>query len=166
MGDTTRVETVTSGALPPTPAGEAVRTRITVTGVVQGVGFRPFVHRLATELGVTGFVGNDAAAVFIEAQGSPRTVSEFTLRLSADPPPLALITAVNAEPVAPRVEDGFLIVASTNAGDQRTLVPPDVATCNACLREQIDSSCTVPHLPPEGRLCKWRAAVVAGWSWR
>ena len=74
-------------------AAEAVRTRITVTGVVQGVGFRPFVHRLATELGVTGFVGNDAAAVFIEAQGPPRTVSEFTLRLSAAPPPLALITA-------------------------------------------------------------------------
>jgi hydrogenase maturation protein HypF len=120
------------------PAGEAVRTRITVTGVVQGVGFRPFVHRLATELGMTGFVGNDAAAVFIEAQGSPRTVSEFTLRLSAEPPPLALITAVNAEPVAPRVEDGFLIVASTNAGGQRTLVPPDVATCDACLRELFD----------------------------
>src|SRR3984885_3138858 len=138
MGDTTRVETVTSGALPPTPAGEAVRTRITVTGVVQGVGFRPLVHRLATELGVTGFVGNDAAAVFIEAQGAPRSVSEFTLRLSAEPPPLALITAVNAEPVAPRVEDGFLIVASTNAGSQRTLVPPDVATCNACLRELFD----------------------------
>ena len=146
MGDTTRGETVTSGALllpfgfplPPTPVGETVRTRITVTGVVQGVGFRPFVHRLATELGVTGFVGNDAAAVFIEAQGSPRTVSEFTLRLSAEPPPLALITAVNAEPVAPRVEDGFLIVASTNAGGQRTLVPPDVATCNACLRELFD----------------------------
>ena len=72
----------------PTPAGEAVRTRITVTGVVQGVGFRPFVHRLATELGVTGFVGNDAAAVFIEAQGPPRTVSEFTMpRSSLGPRP-------------------------------------------------------------------------------
>jgi hydrogenase maturation protein HypF len=120
------------------PAVEAVRTRITVTGVVQGVGFRPFVHRLATELGVTGFVGNDAAAVFIEAQGSPRTVSEFTLRLSAEPPPLAQITAVNAEPVAARAEDGFLIVASTNAGGRRTLVPPDVATCDACQRELFD----------------------------
>jgi hydrogenase maturation protein HypF len=66
--------------LTPSPAGPAVRARITVTGVVQGVGFRPFVHRLATELGVTGFVGNDAAAVFIEAQGLPLTVSEFTRR--------------------------------------------------------------------------------------
>jgi hydrogenase maturation protein HypF len=119
-------------------AAEAVRTRITVTGVVQGVGFRPYVHRIATELGVTGFVGNDAAAVFIEAQGSPSAISEFTLRLSAEPPPLALITAICAEPAAPRAENGFLIVASTDAGSQRTLVPPDVATCDACLRELFD----------------------------
>ena len=119
-------------------AGQAVRTRITVTGVVQGVGFRPFVHRLANELGVTGFVGNDAAAVFIEAQGSHRAVSEFTRRLSAEPPPLALINAISAKPVAPKAEDGFAIVASTNAGGQRTLVPPDVATCDACLRELFD----------------------------
>jgi hydrogenase maturation protein HypF len=124
--------------LTPPPAGRAVRTRITITGVVQGVGFRPFVHRLATELGVTGFVGNDAAAVFIEAQGPPLTVSEFTRRLSAEPPPLALISAISAKRLAPRVEDEFLIVASTSAGGQRTLVPPDVATCDACLRELFD----------------------------
>ena len=122
----------------PPLAGRPVRTRITVTGVVQGVGFRPFVHRLATELGVTGFVGNDAAAVFIEAQGSPRAVSEFTRRLSAEPPPLALINAINAQPVTPQTEDAFLIVASTTAGGQRTLVPPDVATCDACVRELFD----------------------------
>ena len=115
-----------------------VRTRITVTGVVQGVGFRPFAHRLATELGVTGFVGNDASAVFIEAQGTPRAVSEFTRRLSAEPPPLALINAISAKPVAPQDEDGFLIVASTNAGGQRTFIPPDVATCDACLRELFE----------------------------
>src|SRR3984957_14415478 len=124
-------------AKPPLP-GRAVRTRITVTGVVQGVGVLPFVHRLATELGVSGFVGNDAAAVFIEAQGPPPAVTEFTQRLSAKPPPLAVITAISAEPVAPRVESGFLIVASTNADGQRTLVPPDVATCDACLRELFD----------------------------
>ena len=105
-----------------------VRTRVTVTGVVQGVGFRPFAHRLATELGVTGFVGNDASAVFIEAQGTPRAVSEFTRRLSAEPPPLALINAISAKPVAPQDEDGFLIVASTKADGQRTFIPPDVAT--------------------------------------
>jgi hydrogenase maturation protein HypF len=115
-----------------------VRTRITVTGVVQGVGFRPFAHRLATELGVTGFVGNDASAVFIEAQGAPRAVAEFTRRLSAEPPPLALISAISAEPVASRDEDGFAIVASSSAGGQRAFIPPDVATCDACLRELFD----------------------------
>ena len=120
------------------PTLEAMRTKITVTGVVQGVGFRPFVHRLATELGLTGFVGNDAAAVFIEAQGPGQAIAELTRRLSAEAPPLALITGIRAAPAEPRAEDGFVIVASTNAGGARTLVPPDVATCDACLRELLD----------------------------
>jgi hydrogenase maturation protein HypF len=109
-----------------------------VTGVVQGVGFRPFVHRLATELALTGFVGNDAAAVFIEAQGPAQVIMEFTRRLSAEAPPLAQVTGIHEEPTVPQAEDGFLIVASTNAGGGRTLVPPDVATCDACLRELFD----------------------------
>jgi hydrogenase maturation protein HypF len=121
-----------------TTATTAIRTRITVTGVVQGVGFRPFVHRLATELGLTGFVGNDAAAVFIEAQGPAQVIKELTRRLSAEPPPLALITGIHEEATVPRAEDGFAIVASTVAGAGRTLVPPDVATCDACLRELLD----------------------------
>src|ERR1700728_1212287 len=90
---------------------DSVRRRFTVTGVVQGVGFRPFVHRIATELGLTGFVGNDAAAVFIEAQGTTRGNAELTRRLTAEPPPLALITAISESPMAPRAEGGFLIVA-------------------------------------------------------
>jgi hydrogenase maturation protein HypF len=106
--------------------------------MVQGVGFRPFVHRLATELGVTGFVGNNAAAVFIEAQGPPRAISELIRRLVADRPPLALITTLSDAQMAPRAEDGFLIVASAGAGGPRTLVPPDVATCDTCLRELSD----------------------------
>ena len=125
-----------TNVLPSSP----VRTRIVVTGVVQGVGFRPFVHRLATELGLTGFVGNDAAAVFIEAQGQPGAVAELTRRLSAERPPLALISEVSGTPMAPRDEDGFRIVASASAGGPRTLVPPDVATCDACLRELFDRS--------------------------
>jgi hydrogenase maturation protein HypF len=121
-----------------TTATKTARMRITVIGVVQGVGFRPFVHRLATELGLTGFVGNDAAAVFIEAQGPADALAELTRRLSADAPPLASITAIREEPAVPRAEDGFAIVASTRDGGQRTLVPPDVATCDACLRELFD----------------------------
>ena len=62
---------------------DTVRARFTVSGVVQGVGFRPFVHRLASDLGLSGFVGNDARSVFIEVQGPARTVAEFERRLRA-----------------------------------------------------------------------------------
>jgi hydrogenase maturation protein HypF len=135
----TAATTPRSGTRRP-PPGQVVRTRITVTGVVQGVGFRPFVHRLATELEVTGFVGNDAAAVFIEAQGPPCAIAELARRLTAEPPPLAQITAISESAMTPRAEDGFQIVASANASGPRTLVPPDVATCDACLRELFDPS--------------------------
>lgn len=115
------------------------RLRFTITGIVQGVGFRPFVHRLATELGLTGFVGNDARAVFAEAQGPEVAIAELLRRLTADAPPLAFVTGVRAEPTALAAgEDGFRIVASIDADGQRTLVPPDVATCDACLRELFD----------------------------
>ena len=66
-----------------------VRQRLRVTGVVQGVGFRPTVYQLATELGLAGLVGNDSAGVFIELEGAPQAIDDFVLRLQADPPPLA-----------------------------------------------------------------------------
>lgn len=118
--------------------GTVERCRFTITGVVQGVGFRPFVHRLATELGLTGFVGNDARAVFAEVQGPGAAVSELARRLRTDAPPLALITGIRTEPAVPLPEDGFRIVASTNSSGERTLIPPDTATCEACLRELSD----------------------------
>ena len=68
---------------------EEVRQRFTVTGVVQGVGFRPFVHRTASELGLAGFVGNDSGAVFLEVQGDGALVAEFGRRLRAHAPALA-----------------------------------------------------------------------------
>jgi hydrogenase maturation protein HypF len=129
-------------------AARQARVRITVTGVVQGVGFRPFVHRLATGLGLSGFVGNDAHGVFIEAQGSPAAIAELQQRLATDAPPLAHVTAIRQEarePLEPRGpaasvtgEAGFRIVASTADPGTRTLVPPDIATCDACLRELFD----------------------------
>ena len=111
------------------------RRRFTVTGVVQGVGFRPFVHRLATELELTGFVGNDARAVFAEVQGPHDTVEEFAKRLAEDAPPLALITGIRTEAMKDQPDDGFRIVPSTSGKGHRTLVSPDVATCDDCLRE-------------------------------
>lgn len=123
-----------------TRAEDEQRHRVTVTGVVQGVGFRPFAHRLATELGLCGFVGNDAQAVFAEVQGSAEAVAEFSRRLSVEAPPLAVVATVDAKPIAaaPQPEPSFTIVASHGGAGARTLVAPDVATCAACLSELFD----------------------------
>jgi hydrogenase maturation protein HypF len=114
------------------------RRRLRVTGVVQGVGFRPFVHHLATELGLAGFVGNDAAGVFLEIEGPEPLLDELARRLVTDAPPLARVDAVHAERVAPGGETGFRIVASAAGAGGVTLVPPDVATCERCLAEVDD----------------------------
>ncbi|AEA28465.1 (NiFe) hydrogenase maturation protein HypF [Pseudonocardia dioxanivorans CB1190] len=121
-----------------TGTGAVARRRLTVTGVVQGVGFRPFVHRLATGLGVTGFVGNDAAAVFIEVQGPEDALRAFTDALVAQAPPMARVTGVGSEPVGLADESGFRIVASRDADGPLTLMPPDAAVCDDCVRELHD----------------------------
>lgn len=78
-----------------------VRWRVRVTGVVQGVGFRPFIHSLASGLGLSGFVGNDADGVFLEAQGPPAALAEMVLRVRADAPPLAVVQDVRVEVLTP-----------------------------------------------------------------
>ncbi len=83
-----------------------LRLRVTISGVVQGVGFRPFVYRLGTELGLRGFVGNDAQHVFAEVQGQPTAVQEFADRLARDAPPLAVVTDIRTEPISPSGECG------------------------------------------------------------
>jgi hydrogenase maturation protein HypF len=114
-----------------------VRQRFTVVGVVQGVGFRPFVHRIATELGLGGFVGNDSAAVFIEVQGPVGRIDEFGRRLHAEAPPLARINAVSITDVEASLVDGngFRIVGSQTATGAGTPIPPDIAVCGDCLAE-------------------------------
>src|SRR6202020_845034 len=87
-----------------------VRHRIRVAGVVQGVGFRPFVHRLATELALAGHVGNDAGGVFVEVEGAPGEVVRFGERLVRDAPPLARIYHVDTSVVNAVGEAGFRIV--------------------------------------------------------
>ncbi len=115
------------------------RLRLRVDGVVQGVGFRPYVHRLAGELGLDGFVGNDERGVVIEVQGEPEAVEALLARLPAEAPPLASIERVTQEAVPARAERGFSIVASSpHAASPDALVSPDVATCEACLRELFD----------------------------
>src|SRR5438270_567855 len=78
----------------PAPAGGRVRTRVRVEGIVQGVGFRPFVHGLATRLDLAGFVGNDAQGIFLEIEGDDTVVAEFLRVLEAEPPPLAVIETI------------------------------------------------------------------------
>ena len=114
------------------------RSRITVHGVVQGVGFRPFVARLADDLGVSGHCGNDDVSVFIEVEGPAASLSEFTRRLRADAPPMAVIVDVAVEAVPLRGDDSFRIIDSRHVAGARTLVSPDVATCADCLRELGD----------------------------
>ncbi len=126
----------------PVPARVRVRRRVRVHGVVQGVGFRPFVHRLAAELGLDGSVGNDVAGVVAEVEGEPAAVAAFVRRVATDAPPLARVDRVEDEGLAVTGEPGFRIVASeaagSHAGAGRTFVPPDVATCDDCLRELHD----------------------------
>jgi hydrogenase maturation protein HypF len=115
-----------------------VRRRIRAEGVVQGVGFRPFVHALAVRLGLDGLVGNDAAGVFIEVEGEDGSVDRFLERLVREAPPLAVIEWVEAEPVEPTGTRGFRIVESATGGTRQTLISPDTATCEDCLRELLD----------------------------
>ncbi len=109
-----------------------------VTGTVQGVGFRPHVHRLARELGLGGFVLNDERGVLVEAEGEPAVVDGFLERLSAEAPPLAAVEHVSWDELPAAGHRDFAIAASKHAGEPLALVSPDVATCAACLRELFD----------------------------
>jgi hydrogenase maturation protein HypF len=115
-----------------------VRSSIRVEGIVQGVGFRPFVHALANRLGLDGLVGNDAQGVFIEVEGAEDSVGAFLDALSAEAPPLAVIESVVAQWVTPVGEMGFAIVSSQAGGERQALISPDTATCEDCRAEIHD----------------------------
>lgn len=117
---------------------EAVRVRLTVRGIVQGVGFRPFVHRLATAESLTGSVVNTGAGVVIEVQGAPAAVGRFGRRLRAEAPPLASVQDVTSVLLATVAEAAFTIGASRAQAGASTAVPPDVALCADCRREIRD----------------------------
>ena len=120
------------------PVTAVIRTAIRVEGVVQGVGFRPFVYTLATGLGLAGHVGNDTDGVFVEVEGAPAAVREFLVLLERDAPPLARIERITTAPLPPSGSASFAIAASGSAGPRRTLVSADTATCADCLRELAD----------------------------
>jgi hydrogenase maturation protein HypF len=116
-----------------------VRRHIEVRGLVQGVGFRPFVHRMAAGLGLAGWVGNDAGGVALEVEGPSGLVERFERSLLDSPPPLARIDGLAASWRPATGGAGFLIVASGSSGSSATtLVAPDVAVCDDCVRELFD----------------------------
>jgi hydrogenase maturation protein HypF len=115
-----------------------VRSRVRVEGIVQGVGFRPFVHALAVRLGLGGLVGNDAGGVFVEVEGSAEAVERFLDALEREAPPLAVVERVGVTRVAATGAEGFAIAPSRSGGERQTLVSPDTATCADCLRELAD----------------------------
>jgi len=116
----------------------SVRRSIRICGVVQGVGFRPFVYRLATEESLAGFIGNDTDGVIVELEGPDLSIQRFLARLTSETPPLARIDSVVAAELPPAGETGFRIIASEVLGRVSTGIPADAATCEDCLRELLD----------------------------
>src|SRR5919199_2295703 len=117
------------------------RRRVRVRGIVQGVGYRPFVYGLALELGLAGWVLNDAAGVVADVQGRPEALDAFCRRLATDAPPTAAVEDVDWADLDPQPRAGFVIAASADDGSgpvARTLPPPDLATCDDCLAEVAD----------------------------
>ena len=126
------------------PTGAAVtsaplqRLHIEIKGAVQGVGFRPFVYRLASEEGVAGWVINDVGGVIVEVEGAAARVESFKTRLEAEAPPLARIEDTTVEPQEPQGETGFTIRPSEGTGAKTAVMLPDVATCADCAAEVAD----------------------------
>lgn len=114
------------------------RRRVLVQGIVQGVGFRPFVYGLALRLELAGFVLNDSNGVTIEVEGASESLERFQQALREEAPPLARIDSVTSELLEPRAEISFTIAHSQTGSERRALISPDTATCDDCLHELLD----------------------------
>ncbi|GBC96317.1 Carbamoyltransferase HypF [bacterium HR16] len=128
---------VVAEALKP-PRASDKRVRLVIRGAVQGVGFRPFIYRLATELGLKGWVLNSAQGVFIEVEGEPEALQQFVRRIETDKPPRAFIQSLEQTVLDPVGYTAFEIRHSEESGEKSALILPDIATCPDCLRELFD----------------------------
>jgi len=115
-----------------------LRLSIEIHGAVQGVGFRPFVYRLATELGLNGWVINDSRGVFIEVEGKQADLQTFLDRLPAEKPAISIINSLDAAWLEPVGFTQFEIRHSDDQGGKSVLILPDIATCPDCLAEVLD----------------------------
>jgi hydrogenase maturation protein HypF len=117
---------------------EFARAKVTVHGAVQGVGFRPFVYRLATQLHLSGWVLNSSQGVFIEVEGRLDFLQIFLTKLEKEKPPLAIIQSLEYSFLDPAGYGGFEIRYSDQTGPKTALILPDIAICSDCLREMFD----------------------------
>jgi hydrogenase maturation protein HypF len=114
------------------------RLRIAIRGAVQGVGFRPFIYRLATELSLRGWVNNSPQGVFIEVEGAKETLDDFLLRLEREKPALSFIQSLEYSLLEPQGYDAFEIRRSDDTGERSAVIMPDIATCPQCRDELLD----------------------------
>jgi len=114
------------------------RTQIRIEGIVQGVGFRPFVYREAVNCDITGWVLNDSQGVLIEAEGTPEQLVDFLDRLQQRLPPLASITRLQQQDVPPRSDKSFTIRHSQEQSEHSAQIAPDTYVCDDCLQELFD----------------------------
>ena len=112
--------------------------RIVIAGIVQGVGFRPFVYNLAQSLSLRGEVLNQGADVVISVEGTQETVDRFVEEIKTNPPPLARIKSLEMEPAPWRGYLDFVIEASSKSESSRVYISPDVGLCKDCEREMLD----------------------------
>src|SRR6266480_3486147 len=114
------------------------RRRIVIQGIVQGVGFRPFVYGQALQRELVGFVLNDSSGVTIEIEGTAGALDDFQRALHKEAPPLARIDSVSSEVLAPLHESAFTIAHSEAGAERHALISSDTATCDDCLHELFD----------------------------
>src|ERR1035438_4075615 len=114
------------------------RVRVRLRGIVQGVGFRPFVYNLAARLELSGWVLNSSAGLIAEVEGAAPAVDEFLRAISQEPPPLAWIQEAETSELALAGGDSFTIRDSLHETGEFALISPDVATCAHCLRDLSD----------------------------
>ncbi len=123
------------------------RLAVEIRGIVQGVGFRPFLFRLAKRLNLNGFVRNDAQGVYLEIQGSDKDTNRFFAEFQSLLPPLAQVTELTTHEIPANSDTDFTIISSVRKDPAEVLISPDISTCPECLHEMLDPNDRRYHYP-------------------
>ena len=142
-----KINTRKASSMPSISGSTIERRRIVIQGIVQGVGFRPFVYGQALQWGLVGFVLNDSGGVTIEVEGTSESLHGFQEALHEKVPPLARIDALSAESIAPCYDSAFTIAQSKGGSERQALISPDTATCDDCRYELFDQEDRRFHYP-------------------